>query len=487
MNFKSVRSILSRILILESIIMIPSFIVSLIYQESLINVLSFIITSVVCALTGFLISINTRKEMELGSKEGLFAVGLAWILFSAFGALPYVISSTIPNYIDAFFEACSGFSTTGATVLKNFDTIAKSMFFYRASTQFIGGMGVLVFILSIMNDKKEKNSIHLLKAESTGPNVGKLTGKMKNTTRILYLLYIGLTLLETILLVFSKDVDLYTALCISMATTSTGGFAILSTSIATYSIYVQYVIAIMMLLSGINFSLYYLLIVRKFKQVIENEELRTYLIIIFTSLIIITINTLPLYSNFEETFRNAFFNIVSIITTTGFVIGDFTSIYPVLSQFILAILMFIGGCAGSTAGGFKISRLLIVSKDGYNSFTSKNTPNKVDMVKIDGKSIENKILKETKNYLFLYITILLMVTFVAAIDPAAKDLTTAFSSSLSCLSNVGPTIGSVIGSSGDFSSYNLITKIFFSLEMLIGRLELFPILIIFTPKAYKRF
>jgi len=468
---------------MQAIMLLLPLIVCIIYKENFINYIAFVATSSFCIGLSFLLKIKTNSSIKIGPKDGLVIVGLCWLIICLIGALPYVISSSIPNYIDAFFETCSGYSTTGSSVVKNVEGLDHSILFYRSLTQWIGGMGVLVFMLAFDIGQNEDTSIHLLRAESTGPSVGKLSSKMKFTTRTLYYLYIGLTSLEIILLIIGKN-PLFDSICISLSTTATGGFSIYNAGLANISVYSQYIISIFMLLAGINFSLYYYLFIKSIKVFFKDEELRVYLGIVLLAVIGISINIYNRCSNFEEAFRTSLFQVASIITTTGFATVDF-AYWPSLSQLIIIILMFIGSCAGSTSGGVKVSRMIIINKSNFRRIDTKLNNDRIKSIQINHQSLDSDIIHETKSFFSTYILILFIFTLLISLD-GTNDLITNFTASLSSISNVGPGFGNV-GPCSTYVSYSYISKFFLSIEMLIGRLELYPILVLFFPRTWQRY
>lgn len=482
MNFKIIFKTLGQLLKVEAILLLLPIIVSFIYKEN--TYLCFIIPSAICYVLGILLSLIPIKRKNFYAKEGFVLVGLSWIVMSLFGCLPFIISNRIPSFFDAFFETVSGFTTTGASIITNIDDWyegSKSLLFWRSFTHWIGGMGVLVFVLAILPNSDGQN-IFILKAETTGPQVGKLVSKIKVTARILYLIYFFMTIIEIVFLCF--DMSLFDSIVHSLATAGTGGFAIRSNSVGYYSPYCQIVIAIFMFLFGINFNIFYLLLVKKIKQVLKSEEVWWYIGIVSISTILIAFNlhfASNMYSNFLLALKDSFFQVSSIITTTGFATIDFT-FWPEFSQFILFLLMFIGGCAGSTAGGIKVSRIAILFKSLSREFKKIFHPNCVTNIKFEGTTLEENVVKGVSNYFVLIIVILFSGTLFLSLSNF--DFQTNFTAMASCLNNIGPGFGKIIGPMGNFSSYNWLSKLILTFAMLIGRLEIYPILILFNPKIY---
>ena len=418
----------------------------------------------------------------MGAKDGFIIVGLSWVIMSLFGCLPFVISKEIPSFFDAFFEITSGFTTTGASVI-DVTKMSHSMLFWRSFSHWIGGMGILVFILAVIPESQEGSSMHILRAESPGPQVGKIVSKMKITSRIMYLIYLGLTLIEFLLLWLGPDkqMTIFNSLIYTLGTAGTGGFALDPYSLEFYSSYSQYVVAIFMIIFAVNFSMYYLLLIGNWKEVLKNEELRTYFIIVAVSVLLIAINIYSTCVNVEEAFRLSLFQVGSIMTTTGYSITNFID-WPSFSKTILIILMFIGGCAGSTAGGMKVSRLIILVKSFFRNIKRMIAPRKVETIKINGKTIDEEQLEGVQSFLVAYLLILIFCAILISVD--GKDILTNLTASLTCISNVGPGMTQLIGPYGGFSSFSAFSKIVLSLEMIAGRLEIFPLLIVFYPRTW---
>ena len=477
MNYKLILHTLGKILLIEALLLIFPLIINFIYQEN--NLFAFALTISILMVVGTLLIMVKPKDKRMFVREGFVIVGLAWIVLSLFGALPFTISGEIPNYIDAFFETVSGFTTTGASILTDVEAMSKSMLFWRSFTHWIGGMGVLVFVLAILPNSEGQN-IYLLKAESTGPQVGKLVSKVRFTARILYIIYFGLTLLEVILLLLGKN-SLYESIVMSFGTAGTGGFGIYADSVGGFNIYSQVVIAIFMMLFGINFNIYYLVLIGKIKQAIKSEELRWYLVVILLSTTMITAN---LMINLNQTFgialKDAYFQVSSIMTTTGFATVDF-NLWPTFSKTILIIIMFVGGCAGSTGGGIKVSRIVILFKSLKREIQKLLHPNSVAPIKMEGEVVDGTVVKGVNVY-FAFVMILLFAgTLLVSFD--GLDFTSTFTGVVACINNIGPGL-SLVGPMGNFDCFSYFSKIILSILMLIGRLEVYPILILFLPKTW---
>ena len=487
MNYGVIRSIIGKIMVLMALFMLLPLLIALVYKEGITNILAFGITIVVLAVIGYLLQLKKPKNNKMLPREGFIIVSLSWLIMSLFGCLPFIISSEIPNFFDAFFEMSSGFTTTGASILGDYikvEELSHSMLFWRSFSHWIGGMGVLVFILAIIPESKEGSSMHIIRAESPGPQVGKLVSKTRASSRILYLIYIGITLIEFLLLWIGPDgkMDFFHSLIYSFGTAGTGGFSLDSTGLEFYSAYSQYVIAIFMIIFGINFSLYYLILIGNCKEAFKSEELRTYLIIVLLSVLIIFFNIYSLYNNVEQTFRLALFQVGSIISTTGYSTIDY-NLWPTLSKVIIMILMFFGASGGSTAGGIKISRIIIMFKSTFKKIGNMINPRKVSTIKIDNKTLDEETIEGVQSFFIMYFIILMVCTLLISVDNF--DIITNFSASLACISNVGPGFNAV-GPAGTYASFSNFSKFILSLEMIAGRLELFPILILFNPRTWRR-
>lgn len=515
MNYKMLGKILGKIMILEGALMIAPLITSLIYRESFIFQLSYLIPIALLLGIGMLLQVPKPKRQTFYQKEGFALVALAWIVMTLFGALPFVINGDIPNYIDAYFEIMSGFTTTGASIVSDITLLSHSTLFWRSFSHWIGGMGVLVFVLIFIPESKDGSAMHLLRAESPGPQVGKIVSKMKVTTRILYLIYMGLTVLQVILLSCDKPIPGYEGdhFFISLLTTfgsaGTGGFGVIPNSLELYNPFSQYVTAIFLLLYGCNFALYYLLLIGKVKEVFKSEELRTYLIIIISAVAIVFCSLLTQggaqnYTG-EEAFRHSLFQVASILTTTGYSTTDF-ALWPMLPTTILTILMLCGAMAGSTAGGLKTSRIVIALKGVYIHVRKLINPRYVPKAKFDGKLLEQKTINDVFAYITLFTFVFVGAIFILAFDPAcgstvtmstdavingAKETSvthgffTNFSAVLACISNIGPGFEAV-GPYGSYAAYSGLSKIVLTFTMLMGRLEILPVFVLFNPKTWKK-
>lgn len=480
MNRRVVFYHVGRLLQIEAALLLLPLLVSVIYREK--SFYSFIITAAVTWLVGFLFTKLCRKKdsTTLYVREGFAIVALAWVMMSLAGALPFFISGEIPSYVDSFFETVSGFTTTGASILPNVEALSKGMLFWRSFTHWVGGMGVLVFVMAIFPQESGR-SIHIMRAEMPGPIVGKLVPKIKDTAKILYLIYIVITFIQIIFLVAGR-MPLFDSVIHSFGTAGTGGFGIKADSIAGYSPYLQWVITIFMLIFGINFNLFYLLIIRRFKSVLKSTELWCYIAIVVVSTAAISINIYSSYSGIAETVRTAAFQVSSIITTTGYATTDF-NLWPGLSKMILVTLMFIGGCAGSTAGGFKLSRVIILFKSTFRDLRQTMRPRSVSSVKLEGKTLDKQTIEGVRGYLAIYTIIFFILAVLLSIENL--DFETTMTSVVATFNNVGPGLGGV-GPASSFASFSDPAKILLSIAMLLGRLEIYPLLLAFSPALWRK-
>lgn len=480
MNKRSIIYILGWVLIVEAVAMQIGTITSLIYGEK--EAWYFVLTGVVNAILGVLaIKVKKPKNMVLYQKAGFASTALSWILLSLVGCMPFWLSGEIPSFIDAFYETVSGITTTGATILNDVEALSKGMLMWRSFLHWLGGMGVIVFLLAIIPKLGGQQNIFLMKAESPGPIIGKAVPRMRNYATMLYGIYITLTALEFILLLFG-GLNVFEAINTSFSTAGTGGFGIYNSNAAAFdSYYVQTVIAVFMLLFGINFSVYLCFIARKFKQSLKFEELWIYLGIVAVSTAIIAFNISSIYKPYDA-FHQSFFYVTSIISTTGFGLTDVNK-WPELSKTVIIILTFIGASAGSTGGGFKISRIILLFKEVRKEFSLLVHPRNVKLVKMDGKTVNHDIMRTTSMYLVLYIGVFAISFLLVSIDN--MDFTTSFTAVAANLNNTGPGLGAV-GPVGNYADFSILSKIVFIFDMLAGRLEIYPLLLLFAPSAWKK-
>ncbi len=480
MNKRIIIYILGWVLIVEGAAMQACTVTSLIYREH--EGMYFLLTGLCCAVLGVLaVKVKKPKNMVLYQKAGFAATALSWILLALVGALPFFLSGEIPNYINAFFEATSGFTTTGASILTNVEGLSHGMLMWRSLMNWLGGMGVIVFLLALIPKLGGQQNIFLMKAESPGPIIGKAVPKMRDYAALLYGIYIGLTLTEIILLLCG-GMGFFDAVNASFATAGTGGFGVHNNNIAAYNThYFQTVIAIFMLLFGTNFSFYILLIARKFKLAFRMEELWFYYGIVALSTIVIGINILSIYPA-NEAFHQSFFYVSSIITTTGFGIGDVNH-WPQLSKGIILVITFLGAMAGSTGGGFKVSRMIILAKEVKKEFSLLIHPRNIRTIKMDGKAIDHNVTRNTSVFLVVYLAVFLGSFLLVSIE--GKDMVTTFTAVAANLNNTGPGLGAV-GPVGNYYDMSILSKFVLIFDMIAGRLELFPILLLITPSAWKK-
>lgn len=482
MNFKIMGRFIAQILTIEGVFMIPAAILCLCYREPG-ALYGFLIAMAAIAITaGLLFGLCQKAPRALDAREGMVCVGISWIVLSLFGCLPFFLSREIPNFIDAFFEIVSGFTTTGSSILTNVEALSKGLLYWRSFSHWLGGMGVLVFLLAIAPGGKDTGfTMHLLRAESPGPSVGKLVPRMRKTAIILYLIYVVMTIINVIFLLIGK-MPLFEAICTAFGTAGTGGFGIKNDSIAGYSPYLQNVTTVFMLLFGVNFSCYYLLLLRQFKNVFKDEELRTYVIIVAAAIALITLNIRGLYETLEETVRHAAFTVSTVITTTGYATTDF-DLWPAFSKGIVMFLMVVGACAGSTGGGLKIARLLILLKSLRRNIAKVLNPRKVRMVRNNGEVMNESIIENTNAYLAAYVLIIIFSYILISLDNFSVG--TNLTAVLACFNNIGPGLEAV-GPTCNFSQFSDFSKLVLSMDMLAGRLEIFPILVLFSRSTWRR-
>ena len=481
MNYKMIGRFLAQILSIEGLFLIPALLISLFCGEAaavqaFLWTLLVILVCVVC-----LHWLCRGAPIAFYAKEGFVCVGISWIVLSLVGSLPFYLSGEIPSYIDSFFEIVSGFTTTGASILPAVEQLSRGITYWRSFSHWLGGMGVLVFLLAFTGDKGQGFTMHLLRAESPGPDVGKLVPKMRKTAAILYIIYCALTVVN-ILLLWLGGMPLFEAVCHGFGTAGTGGFGIKNDSYASYSPYLQNVTTIFMLLFGVNFSCYYLLMLRQFRGVFRDEELRLYIAIVVCSIGLIVWNLQGFYGSFEETLRHAAFPVASLMTTTGYATTDF-NLWPSFSKTILMSLMVVGACAGSTGGGLKVGRLLLIFKSLKRNIQQVLHPRKVLSVRNNGRIVSEKVLDNTNAYLSAYASILFLSFLLISLDGFPTE--TNFSAVLACFNNIGPGL-ELVGPTCNFGGFSTLSKLVLILDMLAGRLEIFPILVLFSADTWKR-
>lgn len=484
MNIRVVLKYLGRVLQLEGLLMIPALLLSIGFHEPSARY-AFIISIIICLIIGTLFTLIPQKKMGVYAREGFTAVALAWIILSIFGGLPFYFSGAITSPINCFFETASGFTTTGASILKEVESLPKSILYWRSFTHWIGGMGVLVFLLAIVPmsvGKGTGETFQLMRAESPGPAVGKLTPNLRSTARILYVIYFCMTVIEVILLLLG-GMPLFDSICVSFGTAGTGGFAITNNSIAAYpSMYLQAVIAIFMMLFGTNFTIYHLLLIKRFKDALHSEELLAYLGIMGGSTLIIFLCIVGEYTNGARALLDSYFQVSSIMTTTGFSSVNF-DLWPELPRFILVMLMIVGACAGSTGGGLKVSRVVILAKSARQEVGKILHPHAVRTLTVDKKTVSESMIRSVMNYAVIYCFIIIISSALVALDNF--DMETTVTAVLSCLNNIGPGL-SLVGPMGNFSGFSGFAKMVLSFDMLFGRLEIFPMLMLFLPNTWRK-
>ena len=481
MNYKMMGRFIAQIVTIEAVFMLPAMLISGCYGEWT-AVAGFAWTLLIMlAVSGVLFALCRRNDTIFGAREGLVCVGVGWIVLSALGCLPFVFSNSIPRYIDAFFEIVSGFTTTGSSVLGDVEALPKGMLYWRSFSHWLGGMGVLVFLLALAPTGGQGFTMHLLRAESPGPDVGKLVPKMRKTASILYLIYVGITVLNVIFLLLG-DMHWLEALCTAFGTVGTGGYGVRNDSLVSYSPYIQNVTTVFMLLCGINFSCYYLLLLGNFRSIFKDEELRTYLLLVAGAIVLITLDVRDLYDSLADTLRHSAFTVSTIITTTGYGTTDF-DLWPTFSKGILMLLMVVGACAGSTGGGFKIARMLLVVKSLGRNIRQLLSPRRVQVIRNNGKAVSEQVLDNTNAYLAAYVVIIIASFLVVSLDNQSVE--TTFTAVLACFNNIGPGFDAV-GPTCNFSGLSDLSKLVLSLDMLAGRLEIFPILALFSRNTWLR-
>ena len=481
MNFKMMGKFISQIIAIEAVFLLPALAISLGCGEWR-AVQGFLVALIAMVILGGVLYLLCRKAGRLfGAREGFVCVSFCWIILSMLGALPFCVSGAIPNYIDALFETVSGFTTTGASILSDVEALPKGLLYWRSFTHWVGGMGVLVFLLAIAPGGGKGFTMHLLRAESPGPDVGKLVPKMRQTAMILYMIYIALTVINLIFLLCG-GMRLLDAVCTAFGTAGTGGFGIKNDSLAGYSPYLQWVTTIFMFLFGINFSCYYLLLLKQIRGVFKDEELRLYFGIAITAVTLITLNIFRMYDTLGESIRHAAFQVSSIMTTTGFATTDFDK-WPTFSKAILLALMVIGASAGSTGGGIKVARVLLIFKSLRRNIRKILNPSKVQVVRNNGKPVDEQVLDNTNAYLAAYVIIVILSVLIISMDGFSTG--TNISAVLACFNNIGPGL-EMVGPTCNYSSYSILSKLVLIVDMLAGRLEIFPLLVLLSRSAWRR-
>ena len=482
MNYRMMGKFLAQIMALEAIFLLPALGIGFGYGEAAAVKGIVYTVGIIAALSGLLYLLCKGAGKRFGARDGLACVGLAWVVLSLLGALPFTLSGVIPHYIDAFFETVSGFTTTGASILSDVESLPRSLLYWRSFTHWVGGMGVLVFLLAIAPGGKDSGfTMHLLRAESPGPDVGKLVPKMRLTAIILYVIYIVMTVINFIFLLFGK-MSVLDAVCTAFGTAGTGGFGIYNDSLTSCTPYVQNVTTVFMFLFGVNFSCYYLLLLRQVRSVFKDEELRAYILIVVLAIVVIMLNIRHLYGSWSETLRHSAFQVSSIITTTGYTTADY-ELWPALSKGVLLSLMVVGACAGSTGGGLKIARALLLFKSLRRNTRQLVNPSQVQVIRNNGRPVSETVVSNTQAYLAAYVIIIIASYLLISLD--GYSVGTNISAVLCCFNNIGPGMEAV-GPTCNFGHMSILSKLVLSADMLAGRLEIFPMLILLSRSTWKR-
>lgn len=479
MNRRMIAYILGLLILCEAALMLLPLAVALIYGEAVVT--SFVYSIILLVVMGLVLVRFKPKDKTIYSRDGLVVVSVGWIFLSLFGALPFFISGEIPNYLDAVFEAVSGFTTTGASILSNVEALSKSMLFWRSFTHWIGGMGVLVFVMAVLPLAGGGGDIHLMRAESPGPVVGKLVPRSNKTARILYAIYFAMTVIEIITLIVG-GMPVFDSITISFGTAGTGGFAPLNSSLANYNTFCQATVTVFMALFGVNFNIYFLLLCRRFRDAFKSSELRAYFAIMAGAIAIVTINIRDYFDTIFEALHHASFQISSVMTTTGYATTDFDK-WPELSRMIMLVVMCIGASAGSTGGGFKVSRLILICKYAKKELHTLSHPRSVKVITFDGNRVSDETMRNTLAYLIIYVFIFCVSLLIVSFDK--MDIVSNISGVVATLNNIGPGL-SRVGPTGNFGDYSMISKFVFILDMLIGRLEIYPMIYLLIPSSRKK-
>ena len=480
MNMRVVLKLLGTVLLWESILMIPSLMISIVDNSYEIN--AFIISIIIIGVLGFAMMNIKTNGLQMRNREGFAGVAICWVVMSLLGALPFYISGAIPSYIDAVFETVSGFTTTGSSILTDIEILPRGILFWRSFTHWIGGMGVLILTLALMPSLGAR-SVFLMRAESPGPSPGKLVPKISETAKLLYIIYAAMTVIEIVLLIIAK-MPIYDAFIHAFGTAGTGGFSNRGLSVGAYnSSFIDWIITIFMLLFGVNFSLHYLLLKGDWKSVIKNEELRLYGTTVLISIIIICINVLPFYNySIKESLTQSSFQVATVVTTTGYATTDF-NLWPMLSKSILLMLMFFGACAGSTGGGIKFIRVLLLFKAVAYEIRRTVHPNSIGTIKVDGRKVDISVMSSIMIFFFAYVATMIVAILIVSLDNF--DFMTTFSAVLATISNIGPGF-EIVGPMGNYADFSVLSKIVLTCCMIIGRLEVMPIFVLMSPSIWKK-
>ena len=479
MNYKMVLYVLGQLMKVEAAILALPLIVSVIYEEN--TGPAFLAVIALLLVMSIAMTAKKPKNRRFGAREGFVVVAFCWILYSMIGALPFTISGEIPNYIDAVFEMTSGFTTTGASILTDVEAMSHGMMFWRCFSHWIGGMGILVFVLSLA-PLVGASAVHMFRAESPGLTVDKLVPKMRSSAFILYAIYTGMTLIEFVLLLLG-GMNVFDALLHSFSTAGTGGFSNYAASVGHFdSVYIDTVITIFMLMFGVGFQTYFFIVIGRIRRAFANEELRWYLLIVAAAILAVTLNIRPLYDSFGSALRYGAFQVASIISTTGFATADF-ALWPTLAGLVLCALMVVGACSGSTGGGIKVSRLVVTVKALRREMKHLARPRHIAVIKLDGKTVAESTVHNALVFLAAWVLILILSVLIVSVD--GFDVSTSITSVLACIGNVGPGLGAV-GPTGSFAGFSALSKIVLTLDMLIGRLEIFPVLILLSRNTWKK-
>ncbi len=484
MNLRMMLRIIAYILAVEAALMLPSVVISMALHEAA-SLHGFLLSiGIILAVSAFLFLITIKADgRRFYAREGLVTTGISWIVLGAMGCLPFYFSKSIPSYVDALFEMVSGFTTTGSSILNNVEILPKGILWWRSFSHWVGGMGVLVFLMAIvsLSGKNQGFTLHIMRSESPGPAVGKMVPRVKDTAKILYWIYTGLTVIDIALLKIG-GLSMFDSCCLAFGTAGTGGFGLLNDSFASYSPYIQYVTTVFMLLFSVNFSIYYLLLLKKFKAAFLDEEFRLFWTLVFISITLIAINVRPLYTTMEETIRHTSFTVGTLMSTTGYATTDF-DLWPSFAKSIVVLLMFFGACAGSTGGGFKTIRLLLLWKSLRRNIHTSLHPSEVRAITVNKRPIDEQILHNTHAYLVAYVIIVIISVLIVSLDGFSFE--TNFTAVMATLNNIGPGLAQV-GPTCNFSGYSDLSKLVLTADMLAGRLEIYPMLILLSRSTWKR-